>query len=143
MTGVLSRFFVLLNQKPSSVCEALEEAFEDFRLSPDEADGNGVTLLLYAMRKLNLQAAEILLNEGANPFIVSKYGQCAAGLISKFGNETLRRMLLEWGDSAESPRGSAEAWPVIQGICRAAALGDCKKIQSALRAGESLSLIHI
>ena len=137
MTGVLSRFFVLLNQKPSSVCEALEEAFEDFRLSPDEADGNGVTLLLYAMRKLNLQAAEILLNEGANPFIVSKYGQCAAGLISKFGNETLRRMLLEWGDSAESPRGSAEAWPVIQGICRAAALGDCKKIQSALRAGES------
>ena len=137
MTGVLSRFFVLLNQKPSSVCEALEEAFEDFRLSPDEADGNGVTLLLYAMRKLNLQAAEILLNEGANPFIVSKYGQCAAGLISKFGNETLRQMLLEWGDSAVSPRGNAEAWPVVQGMCRAAALGDCKKIQSALRAGES------
>lgn len=136
MTGVLSRLFVLLSQKPSSVCEALEEAFSGFRLSPDEADDNGVTLLLYAMRKLNLQAAEILLNEGANPFIVSKYGQCAAGLISKFGNESLRKMLLEWGDLTESPMGSAEAWPVVQGICRAAALGDCKKIQSALQAGE-------
>lgn len=137
MSGVLSRFFVLLNQNPSSVCEALEEAFANSRLSPDEADDNGVTLLLYAMRKLNFQAAEILLNEGTNPFIVSKYGQSAAGLISKFGNETLRQMLLEWGDSAVSPRGNAEAWPVVQGLCRAAALGDCKKIQSALRAGES------
>ena len=107
------------------------------KLNPDAADENGVTLLLYAIRRLNLKAAEMLLNEGANPFIISKSGQCAAGVIARIEVDALQQMVAEWGNSSQSLEGSAEAWPVVQGVCRAAALGDCKQLRELLLSGDS------
>lgn len=137
MSGLLGSFFNLLNQKSPLIYKELEDAFAQSKLAPDEADINGVTLLLYSLRKFNLKVAEILLNEGANPFIVSKYGQCAAGLITRIGDEKLKQMLLEWGNETQSIAGGAEPWPVAQGVCQAAALGDCDRLRKLLLSGES------
>lgn len=130
-----SRFFTLINQNSPDAYDEIEEALTNGNLPPDAADVNGVTLLLCAVRRLNFRLVELLLNEGANPFIVSKYGQCAAGLISRFGDVRFQRVIHDLGDSTESYDASAEAWPVVQGLCRDSVLGDTSRIKRKLGSG--------
>ena len=136
MTEQASRFFALLNQHDPSAYEELEEALAASRISPDAADVNGVTLLLCALRRMQYEIAELLLDEGANPFVISKFGQTAAGLIVRTGNAALKKSLLEWGDAYPSYDAKGEAWPVLQGLCRSAALGECMVLAQGTAAEE-------
>ena len=137
MTGQSSRYFTLINLNSPTAYDEIAEALTELGLSPDSADDNGVTMLLCAMRRRNFKLAELLLNEGANPFIISKYGQCAAGLIARIGDNKLKKSLTDWGPSWQSFTSEGEAWPVVQGLCRDAALGSIAGIQAKLQSGAS------
>ena len=108
-------------------------AVEKKQISPDHADENGATLLLAAVRKLNWELAGRLLDEGANPFIESKFGQCAGGLIIAAGSSELADSVRSWerlgGLKQEEP------WPECQGLTLAAALGDADRIRLLLQEG--------
>lgn len=138
MIGRSNLFITLINQNNPDAYDKIEDALERGNLSPDASDDNGATLLLCAVRRRNYRLAELLLNEGANPFIISKYGQCAAGLIERFGDDRLRRIVQDVGDSGAIFDAVGEAWPIAQGLCLDAALGRTSEIRKKVAGGISV-----
>lgn len=138
MIGRSNLFITLINQNNPDAYDKIEDALERGNLSPDASDDNGAPLLLCAVRRRNYRLAELLLNEGANPFIISKYGQCAAGLIERFGDDRLRRIVQDVGDSGAIFDAVGEAWPIAQGLCLDAALGRTPEIRKKVAGGISV-----
>lgn len=132
MTEQASRLIALLNQNDPSAYEEIRNALAKSQISPDAADDNGATLLLCALRRRQEDIAQLLLDEGANPFIISKYGQSAAGFMAQSGNEVWKQIIGDWGEAFSGSDVKGEAWPVLQGACRAAALGECKELPQKL-----------